>query len=613
VIDVDAVVYAVSSLTRRGGRLRPMYKRLMESEIIGRWMVERWYIWQMRMLEARKLQKYGRDRGLQLSPIADKDIRRLWQLALLRADYVESADELHDEGLAEAGSGAHGRRIYADLRQPSQRPKGLVGAAVELENVSRDTRLYFHPFRFYVLHRIFHPNAFFPLRPNIQPISTVLVGVDKYKEAVGLALEQFAEYTSSAAYLREIEHWNDIASLAIATEPCTYRRMFEHERLADLGPKELGISVAEFRALTNDERWERVGEGQERRTEEHRGELARRYRDIGLKRLEEERQQLCLEAEKRYGDKNVLTLLRLAKGRRPLEITGALGGALLLRIMAETIRRQSEDVFGTELPEEDEMGFGDRMRVAKLGSYGTHRLLDGPRGPANAFVRQFGLDYGVRVRWYVEGTTEWGAFGLIFGRHGGTGVELYDLSGRVVSRGRPAFERNLATDLQSRVFSFVTVDGDRSDYVNAIKKAAREDKMCGRFFISKPDFEFANFALMELLHVVWRMAKDNGAIPTEWIKLYDAVIAAEDAVELIDHAKVALPGPLRRLGKGTAWGERLMSFALENPRTYDGRERPMVEAVRAARQGLGANFEWINAHLRLDPETGDLAERADKD
>ena len=69
--------------------------------------------------------------------------------------------------------------------------------------------------------------------------------------------------------------------------------------------------------------------------------------------------------------------------------------------MAETLRRFSEETFGRELPEEDELGFGMMVRNVKVEDYGSHRLLDGERGGANAFVRRFGLDYGVRVRWYV--------------------------------------------------------------------------------------------------------------------------------------------------------------------------------------------------------------------
>jgi hypothetical protein len=39
------------------------------------------------------------------------------------------------------------------------------------------------------------------------------------------------------------------------------------------------------------------------------------------------------------------------------------------------------------------------------------------------------------------------------------------------------------------------VDGDRTDYVAAVKRAARENRFCGMFFMQEPDFEFANFPL----------------------------------------------------------------------------------------------------------------------
>jgi hypothetical protein len=65
-------------------------------------------------------------------------------------------------------------------------------------------------------------------------------------------------------------------------------------------------------------------------------------------------------------------------------------------------------------------------RNVKAEDYGPHRLLDGEGGVANAFVRRF-LDRGVRLRWYVEGQTEWGALGAVFGRHGGSGVELHKI------------------------------------------------------------------------------------------------------------------------------------------------------------------------------------------
>jgi hypothetical protein len=237
---------------------------------------------------------------------------------------------------------------------------------------------------------------------------------------------------------------------------------------------------------------------------------------------------------------------------------------LLVRIMAEIVRRFTEEVFETSLPEEDEQGFGFTPTNMKKDRYGSNRVLDGERSVANAFVRGFGLDYGVRVRWYVEGYTEWGALGTVFGRFGGTGVELHNLRARVVSKGRTGFESNLQTDLEGKVFSFVMVDGDRKDYVDAIRKAAEEGRICGRFFIQEPDFEFANFTKEELEQILWEYAEEHGALPEERKQLHEAVRHTSSGRELEEETKRVLTERFRDFRRNQDWGERLMTFAWDN-------------------------------------------------
>lgn len=62
----------------------------MSPEVLGRWAVQRWYVWQMDLLDARKLAKFCSDRKTQVSWSSGQQIERLWQLGLLRADYVQS-------------------------------------------------------------------------------------------------------------------------------------------------------------------------------------------------------------------------------------------------------------------------------------------------------------------------------------------------------------------------------------------------------------------------------------------------------------------------------------------------------------------------------------------
>jgi hypothetical protein len=583
----------------------------MDPEVLGRWMIERWPVWQMDLLDARRLASYASERGVLISQSSGKQIKLLWQLGLLRADYIESPQELNQEGLVQVGMDEAGLRFYADTRRTPTRPEGWVGCATDLEGLDREVRLRFHPFRFYVVQYVLHPvDRFPPPRPNIAPIGTFTTAdVNAYKNAVGGHLENFNEYSRSPAFRGSVDYLNDVAALAVATEPCVFWRMFGRRRLRALYPNELGISVEEFRNLSEDERIDKGWEVYESRVTEQVAELADYYRQAGLERLLKVHQALCIDAERLNRDKDVLTLLRLVRGRRPLEIRDQVGAGLLVRIMAEMVRRFSEEVFGTQIPEEDERGVGFTPANMKKDRYGSNRVLDGERSVANAFVRGFGLDYGVRVRWYVEGYTEWGALGAVFGRFGGTGVELHNLRARVVSKGRAGFESNLQTDLEVKVFSFVMVDRDRKDYVDTVRKAAEEDRICGRFFIQEPDFEFANFTKEELEQILWEYAEEHGALPEEREQLHEAVRHASSGRELEKEAKRVLTERFRDLRRNQDWGERLMNFAWGNPERPDGEMRPVIAAIWAAQHGLQANFDYERANFRVDPETGDIVER----
>ena len=102
--------------------------------------------------------------------------------------------------------------------------------------------------------------------------------------------------------------------------------------------------------------------------------------------------------------------------------------------MAEMLRRCAEEVFSRTLPEEDEAsGYSiprPGMPNVKERRYGSARLLDGDRGPHLEFVRSIGLGVGDRVRWYVEGKTEYWALAQLFGTEGEHGVSLVDLRGQ---------------------------------------------------------------------------------------------------------------------------------------------------------------------------------------
>ncbi len=142
-------------------------------------------------------------------------------------------------------------------------------------------------------------------------------------------------------------------------------------------------------------------------------------------------------------NKEVHTILRLTQHKLLPKIKDRLGGSLHLRVMAETLRRATEAAFDIDLPEEDEKGFG-AYRGHKKMLYGSNRILDYNRNAAHQFLRHSGLDYGVHIRWYVEGDTEYGALNSFFEKFGPI-VELINLRG-IVAQGKRkgvAFKENL--------------------------------------------------------------------------------------------------------------------------------------------------------------------------
>jgi len=98
---------------------------------------------------------------------------------------------------------------------------------------------------------------------------------------------------------------------------------------------------------------------------------------LGVQRVREIGYEFNVAAQ--FIDKNVElhTLLRMGYDNDRVELVGTLGAAILMRSVAEMIRRLAEEVFDTKLPEEDETGIVVFSAGAKRRRYGTDRLLDG--------------------------------------------------------------------------------------------------------------------------------------------------------------------------------------------------------------------------------------------
>lgn len=68
----------------------------------------------------------------------------------------------------------------------------------------------------------------------------------------------------------------------------------------------------------------------------------------------------------------------------------------------------------------------------------------------------------------MEGNSEYHALQSVFGSY--IAIDLVNLRGHVVAKAGKGvgFRDNLRSDLKSLVFSFVSIDGDRSDYLGAL-------------------------------------------------------------------------------------------------------------------------------------------------
>jgi hypothetical protein len=535
-------------------------------------------LWQMRLEDQRGIDSYCRDRGL-TSLFLGEHVVLLWQLGWLKADLVRSLTPLDIPGLLEVASDEDGF-VYADERTLQSKPEGWQGSASGLESPSDNLRLFFHPYRYYVLYRI---EQLLSLRAS--PVQ-VLYKPDLYPRLLQQEIEGFQRFTSQEAFPANIASWTRVAALAILAEPTVHQRLFGQLRFP----------------------FHRGFEDQVRQIDAHWTEVERSFSSLGLDQLEKARADLCVSAEMLDPNKDIHTLIRLTRGEHRLtHIKGKLGGAMCLLSMAETFRRVSERLFDTQLKEEDELGFGLTPHGVKEAMYGSQRPLNAPNAVKAQFLRNFGLEFSPRVRWYVEGDTEYGAIREVLGAY--SGIELINLSGNVVARrGKGvAFRDDLRADLAANRFSIISIDGDRSDFVRAVREAARANEICGAFFIATPDFEFANFTVSELAMIISQIASETSPAPTSPQEVERVIQGATSSDALLKALRKDLPD-VASLVKGEKWGSRLMAYAWgkhENlPTSTVPIKRPIIAALEMALGATSANYLHTRKEFAVDPVSG---------
>ncbi|OFW27547.1 MAG: hypothetical protein A3J28_13680 [Acidobacteria bacterium RIFCSPLOWO2_12_FULL_60_22] len=547
---------------------------LIQPEFLAKQILAKSEIWPRQFLDPEALARFCSDRGIR---IWDGTLVRLWQLGLLRADLIISPKKFRKAGLIEVGKYDKGNYAYADARQPARFSGGFGAAASQLHNLDPSIKLYFHPFRYYVLCKY---DDFCRPWPRISEFTSI----KEFQKLKKLLVRFQKKHSDSGLISRVFLRANEIAALAIAAEPCVYELISGHFR---------------FPAHKNKA-------AHRKDIEDHWQGVRDCYKKVGLGRIKEAGELLSVARSRLDPNRDLHDVMRLAEYERMGKIRGHLGGALFLNELAETIRRGAEKAFGIELPEEGETWSYNAW--FKKDRYGSKRIFDGDPKVAKEVLKRW-WQYGVRLRWYVEGHTELGALQFVFGSSPAE-ITLVNLRGLFVEKkNKLAFRDSLRIDFKDLVFSFVSLDRDVSDNLSAVIKAAEDDEICGRFFASDPDFEFANFTITELEEVLWQIALGKGADAGKRPVLHRAIRNTKKAGELEKSAKRSIP-ELNHFKKDKEWGRRLMEFALRNPTNEKGSVRPILNSITEARRFVcWYDYKSTKEKFRVDPNTGECVER----
>lgn len=531
--------------------------------------------WQFDLLGPDAFFQFANER--RISVFSGEKVAALWRSCLLRADSVTSREPLDIPGLRLVRQEPN-EYSYVDERPILPRAEGYGG--VFLAQPTIDADIAFHPFRLYVLYHV--ERVFESMTASIQYL-------DKASGIVNLAelhVKHLNDWTSTENFCALFDRWNQLAELAIVLEPLAYADVYGTIRwrfpsTPQTLEAELDAMAEQFKPLVQ---------------------------AIGADVASRARESLVQAAEIMDGNRSLHVLLRLMPGRERLKLRSTLGACMHFSSMAEVIRRAFERLLNCELPEEDEIGFGQWMEGARNSLYGTDRIFDATRTVRRNYITVMGLDFGVKVRCYVEGETEFGALAAAVGDTGG--IDFVNLRGQVAERrGKGlAFADSLKNDQALQIFSVVVLDEDCTDNVRALRAAATTGNFFGRFFISSPDFEFANFTSTELLQIALDLSERNAAAFPEGCEGYRALIATNSGKAFMQAFK---KHGGEDISKSEAWGQALMRRAIAAPRLPSdhpsaGQERPVVTTAKMLINARQAGYAASASGAAVDPATGDI-------
>ena len=442
---------------------------------------------------------------------------------------------------------------------------------LEADGLTNEGQPLFHPFRIYPLHGI--------LKAYRRPLTITL---DSQSQSAAAFVARIVESLPSADQLRgHAPTWNEVSDLAVILEPLYWPRV--------TGRATHSMFVAETDYA--------------RETERYGSDVREFIASLDVERWKTEHESLRLEGGSAERNSDLYLLLRLSDWQKRKQLRGAVSLALWFRHMAEVIRRGFEEIHGVLWPEEDE-AFGSWAPNGRRLTYGSSRPLDDAARARPHVVSNYRLQTGSVVRWYVEGATEFHAIQSVLQEPALLGVELVNLKGQIAAEKDNAvlkLQDGLTQDLALRRFSMISFDTDVPASVKAVRRQVEEKRVVGSIHPSVPDFEFANFALQELIEIAADLDEGKG-VPGDPVREADWTGIGAAGAFAARYREVSKRRP--RSLKGKEWGEALAAYADVHPvRSDTGEERPLWRAVGNATRSRFASYDLQRERRGFDPIT----------
>lgn len=280
---------------------------------------------------------------------------------------------------------------------------------------------------------------------------------------------------------------------------------------------------------------------------------------------------------------------------------------------AEVIRRYVERYFGrTDVPEEDDVGYGQQGPTVKQRVYGSPRTTDFNRSVFRQVVRQFDLDPQPRLRWLVEGDTECWSILRLAAR---SGIDLRQWGVEVVSlQGLGGIESDrtrtlLTISQEEEVFVSIMIDYDGiQKNPGILRHYSQQGLVPAGFRVFNPNFEEASFSLQELVDIGNKLSTLN-----ELDKCLGYGDVAKRMKTRRESARRAIFGLLGNRISAKDWGEALANHAFERDAALqsskDGDDRDVVTLFQMNLRARSSNYKFTVEESYVD-ESGRVLPKA---